>query len=344
MNRKLQAVLWLGTSILVLAAMILTAQGTLAAPQAQIVPGAFTKATASNPVVNKGAAASWDEGGVYSPSVLWYSSTYQMWYTGVDALYTSSAIGYATSTNGTSWIKYGSNPVLTKGTAGTWEGGGVSFACVVPDGGGFKMWYTGSGQGKRRIGYATSSDGTTWARNTNPVLDVGTTGWDAVQVSNPTVTKVGSTYHMWYSSVITPAGGIGHATSTNGTDWTKDGGNPVIPGGSGGWDDTVFAPFVLYDGSMYQMWYTGCNAAGEACQIGYARSTNGSTWYKRGVVLTFGSAGAFDSGLVGYPSVMLGVPYYRMWYTGAGSDEIFRIGLAMAFRLDKENFVPVIKK
>ena len=30
--------------------------------------------------------------------------------------------------------------------------------------------------------------------------------------------------------------------------------------------------------------------------------------------LTMGSSGDFDSGLAGYPTVMMGVPYFRMWY------------------------------
>jgi predicted GH43/DUF377 family glycosyl hydrolase len=208
------------------------------------------------------------------------------------------------------------------------------------------MWYTGTSGGIRRIGYATSPDGITWTKYVgNPVVDVGASGsWDESRVSNPTVAKVGSTYHMWYSSSISPTGGIGHATSPNGIIWTKDSGNPVIAGGSGAWDDILFAPFVLYDGSLFQMWNTGCNPTQEICQINYARSVDGSTWSKRGVVLTMGSSGDFDSGLAGYPTVMMGVPYFRMWYTGSGPDELYRIGLAIAVRLETELFLPIITK
>ena len=48
-------------------------------------------------------------------------------------------------------------------------------------------------------------------------------------------------------------------------------------------------------------------------------------------------------GIVSYPSVMLGVPYYRLFYTGALEDEPYHIGLAMALRLDKEIFLPHLK-
>ena len=164
------------------------------------------------------------------------------------------------------------------------------------------MWYTGTGPGAggigsvRKIGMSTSTDGIIWTKNaSNPVLDIGPTGaGDAGQVSMLTVSKAGGGYHMWYSVGITGASGIGHATSPDGTTWTKDPANPVIPGNSGEWDDIVFAPFVLYDGCFFQMFYSACDGNG-ICQIGYARSLDGTTWVKRGVVLPMGSAGDFDS-------------------------------------------------
>jgi len=354
---KPQIIIRFRQSILVLSALILMTPGTLVTLQPStgtipnhinifpdVFPGSFTK-SASNPVLNTGTSSSWDEMGVYSPSVLWLNGSYHMWFSGTDASFTS-AIGYATSANGTDWTKLVTNPVLTKGAPGTWEATSVGFASVIPDGGGFKMWYTGTSGSIRRVGYATSPDGITWTKYPgNPVVDVGAIGdWDASRVSNPTVAKVGSTYHMWFSSSISPAGGIGHATSLDGINWSKDGGNPIIPGGRTTWDDTLFAPFVLFDGSMFQMWYTGCNSAQDICQIDYARSVDGSTWSKRGVVLTMGSSGDFDSGLAGYPTVMMGTPYFRMWYTGSGSDELYRIGLATAVRLETEMFLPFIKK
>jgi predicted GH43/DUF377 family glycosyl hydrolase len=375
MNHKPQAILRLGASILVLAAFILTPHGTLAEPQpsqiplpnqkaivnscvdstlacsgAQILPGPFTKST-ENPILEPGGAGSWEENGAIRPSVTWADGTYRMWYAGSNASFTS-AIGYATSTNGTVWTKEATNPVLENGDPGTWDDYSVSFATVIQDGGGYKMWYTGTGPSAggigsvRKIGMANSLDGIIWTKYAgNPVLDVGPTGdWDASQVSIPTVYKTGSGYHMWYSVGISGVSGIGHATSPDGTTWTKDPANPVIPGNSGGWDDIAFAPFVLYDGCFFQMFYSGCDSAGDICQVGYARSLDGTTWTRRGAVLPMGSGADFDSGLVGYPGVMLGIPYYRLFYTGALVDEPYHIGLAIALRLDKEIFLPAIIK
>lgn len=375
MKAKPLSFLRLGASILVLATFILTPHSTLAEPQPsqpflpnpvnpntpwlcpklacsdpRIIPGPFTKSPA-NPILYPGGTGTWEETGTIRPSVLWSDGTYRMWYAGSNATFTS-AIGYATSTNGTAWTKEITNPVLENGDTGAWDDYSVSFPAVIQDGGGYKMWYTGTGPGPggigsiRKIGMATSTDGIEWTKfASNPVLDVGPTGaWDAGQVSVPTVARVGGGYHMWYSVGISGASGIGHATSPDGTTWTKDPANPVLPGGSGAWDDIVYAPFVLYDGCFFQMFYSGCNNSTGICQIGYASSLDGTTWTRYGAVLPQGTGSDFDSGLVGYPSAMLGIPYYRLFYTGAREEEPYHIGLATALRLDKAIFLPLLQR
>ena len=149
MNAKPLAILRLGASILVLAAF-LTPHGTLAEPQpsqiplpnqksivnscvdsalacsgAQILPGPFTKST-ENPILEPGGVGSWEENGAIRPSVTWADGTYRMWYTGSNATFTS-AIGYATSANGTVWTKETTNPVLENGDPGTWDDYSVSY-------------------------------------------------------------------------------------------------------------------------------------------------------------------------------------------------------------------------
>jgi predicted GH43/DUF377 family glycosyl hydrolase len=114
-----------------------------------------------------------------------------------------------------------------------------------------------------------------------------------------TVVNVNGVYHMYFE-----AWGrlhdhtleeyetlqIGHATSQDGVHWTKDPANPVIPHGGpndfdnyGAWD-----PFVLYEDGKFKMWYGGGVPKGPGihfkCPWGYAESTDGYHWVKKGEI------------------------------------------------------------
>jgi hypothetical protein len=85
----------------------------------------WTKST-SNPIL-VGDATTWDEDGIAYPSVILDGTTaYQMWYMGKNS--NQYAYGYATSNNGTDWIKYTSNPVLDQGKATKWGGSVVALS------------------------------------------------------------------------------------------------------------------------------------------------------------------------------------------------------------------------
>jgi len=176
----------------------------------------------------------------------------------------------------TVWVKYSGNPVLNLGASDTWDDYHVYEPTILLDGTTYKMWYTGEdGSDQPRIGYATSSDGITWAKYNKPgtgyVLPLGDSGeWDDYHVYHPTVLYDGTQYKMWYSGYDGSNVRIGYATSTNGIDWTKYDNNPVLNlGASGTWDDdVVHSPTALYDGTDYKMWYSGNN--GSNLKIGYA--------------------------------------------------------------------------
>jgi len=107
----------------------------------------------------------------------------------------------------------------------------------------------------------------------NPVLDLGSSGtWDDYHVHAPAVLFDGTEYQMWYSGSDGSPWRIGYATSSDGIVWVKHPDNPVLDlGESGTWDDDyVFGPSVLFDGTEYQMWYTGYD--GSHWRIGYATS------------------------------------------------------------------------
>lgn len=286
-----------------------------------------------NPVLQTADDGGWDSDDVWAPTVLKEGIHYNMWYSGDDGS-GPSQIGLATSTDGVNWEKEPNNPVLSPGAP--WESAGLAAASVILDGGAYMMWYTGfDSNGVGRIGCATSVDGVTWTRcSGNPVLVPGAAGgWEDAGVMEPTVTKEGGTYHMWYvgSDRITPR--IGHATSSDGVNWIKDPANPALDiGPLGDWDWLqVYGPeIVAYSGS-YLLWYSG-GTLPRAWQTGYATSHSGSDWLRQGVIIPEGDPegdAPFDTDSADFPTVIVDSNRFKVWYTGvAGEDS--SIGFATA--------------
>jgi len=110
-----------------------------------------------NPVMVPGSATEWDKEFIGMGSVIYHNNSYHMWYSGGD-LY-KSKIGYATSGDGSTWMKYPSNPVmLNTCQVGNWECRSVSPMSVMDSSGvKYKMWYWGSQSlHTASIGYAES--------------------------------------------------------------------------------------------------------------------------------------------------------------------------------------------
>jgi predicted GH43/DUF377 family glycosyl hydrolase len=323
--------------------LLLAAGGWHAVHAEPFLPGGWAKAT-GNPIFNHGTSGAWNDQWVYAPSVFLDGSTYKMWYVSFSAASTSRKIGYATSPNGVDWTKYGNAPVLSPGSAGSWDAGGVSFPTVIKEGSTYKMWYTGmDAAGIGRVGYATSADGITWTKYAgNPVMNVGASGsWDSTYVGMTSVIKVGSAYKLWYRGGSATGGAIGYATSPDGLAWTKY--DPAITGGSGAWDTTPYHPEVIFDGMVYHMWYSGCNQAEDLCQVGYAISPDGANWTRKGMVLPQGASGAWDGQGADHAAVLLVGSTLKMWYSGYNGS-FYQIGYASAANLDRKTFIPLVMK
>jgi len=118
-----------------------------------------------NPVLVPGSNGGWDDKHVTEQFVMKDGTTYKMYYAGQS--YSDTAqIGLATSTDGMSWTKYASNPVLPVGSAGAWDSHALTPGSVVFDGSTYRMWYQGM-DGPWRIGLAFS----TLIVNQPPVAD-----------------------------------------------------------------------------------------------------------------------------------------------------------------------------
>lgn len=142
-------------------------------------------------------------GGVLEPSVIYDSETgqYRMWYVGfgdVDGIATYR-VGHATSADGLSWHRE-SGPVLDVGLPDEWDEFWVSHVDVVADPcGGYHLFYQGGGAWSEAacagggcvgftpgaIGAAFSSDGVTWEKRTEPVLEPEAGAWDGFFLGGP---------------------------------------------------------------------------------------------------------------------------------------------------------------
>lgn len=182
----------------------------------------------SAPLLLPGGVGSFDERGQADPSVMLEGTdNWKMWFDALNGSSVWDKLGYATSSDGITWTKYGS--ILERGASGAWDDNLIHHPVVIKHNGTYYLFYSGvqapSGL-RHQIGLATSPDGITWTKEaTNPVIPYGSVGsWDQTYVrpSNPVL--IYGVWYMWYwgnDSNVTNA--IGLATSTDLVHWTKQG-------------------------------------------------------------------------------------------------------------------------
>jgi predicted GH43/DUF377 family glycosyl hydrolase len=223
------------------------------------------------------------------------------------------------------WTKYPGNPVMSGSGNGMWDkhifGPSVLFNA---DSNRYEMWYNGSygpapSWDPYQIGFAWSADGINWTKYAgNPVLTPDPGTWDAVSMLFPCVIHENGQYKMWYAGFNNNGGQIGYATSPNGINWTKYGGNPVFTAGNAAWEaGSVLVNAVLYKLGQYTMYYTG------GAEIGRATSLDGINWQRDTInnpVLS-GTLGQWDEGGVSLSRCLYADNLIHMWYTGFNNNE-----------------------
>ncbi|MCX7702998.1 MAG: putative Ig domain-containing protein, partial [Planctomycetota bacterium] len=212
--------------------------------------------------------------------------TQQLTATGGTAPYTWSAEGVLPGT-----VSLNSATGLLSGVPTS--AGSYSFKVTVKDSSSPQL------QGWRRYELIVTDGSIGWGRvSGNPVLDKGASGWDSGSIGMPCVIKESATsYKMWYTGTNTAPSSyfdflnaetaIGLATSSDGVNWTKNSGNPVLAKNSNTSapdSAAVGMASVIKDGSVYKMWYTGCKKESVmgfnyvVPNICYATSNDGINW------------------------------------------------------------------
>jgi predicted GH43/DUF377 family glycosyl hydrolase len=266
-------------------------------------------------------------GTVFDVSLLKEGDTFRMWF----SWRPRKSIALVESTDGVHW----GEPLIVLGPDEDtdWEAD-VNRPVVVKRFDGYHMFYTGQARGQSWIGYATSADGTTWARQSPQPVLAPDTPWEKVAVMSPHVMWDDETgqFQMWYSGgeQFEPDA-IGVATSSDGLEWTKRSDNPVFTSDpTSDWERLkVTAAQVVRHGGWYVMFYIGF-PDGDHGQIGVARSRNGITNWERhpeNPIIRRGETG-WDEVACYKPFAILEGDRWLLWYNGRGGGTE-QIGLAV---------------
>lgn len=125
---------------------------------------------------------------------------YAMYYDATSGGYEQIALGY--SADGINWTLYGTEPVLLKGQAGSWDSGYAAIGSTVLKDNTWTMWYSGGvSTSNEGIGCATSINGLEWTKcATNPIMhkNDGVT-WRNNRTYTPSVIRDGGIDKMWFT-------------------------------------------------------------------------------------------------------------------------------------------------
>lgn len=201
---------------------------------------------------------------VTRPFVLVDGDSLTMWYAAHGKA--SVAIARASSVDGVKWHRHG----IVLAPKEPWEKAALMCPSVLKDHRGtYHMWYSGGGRVEPdAVGYAQSSDGINWKRvSPSPVIRADTnSSWERDRVAGAHVFRDKG----WLYAAYVGFGrgledsSIGIARSSDGINWERHAGNPVITHGKPGDFDSinVYKPFVVVDGDNWRMWFNA------SCPIG----------------------------------------------------------------------------
>ncbi|GHT18770.1 hypothetical protein FACS1894189_7040 [Planctomycetales bacterium] len=267
-------------------------------------------------------------GTCFDVSLIQEDGVFKMWF----SWRPKKSIAYTESKDGISWTE--PKIVLAPNPDTDWEND-LNRPGVLKRDGVYHLWYTGQAKGKSYIGYATSSDGLMWKRQSDKPVLSAEQGWEkgiAVMCPHVEWDADASLYKMWYSGGEQyEPNAIGYATSKDGLVWTKYPQNPVFAADKGiTWEQhKVTAAQIIKHGNEYLMFYIGFEHDNLA-RIGLARSKDGITNWERlptNPIIGPGK-GTWDEIACYKPFAIYDAAEkkWRLWYNGR-NDKFERIGL-----------------
>ena len=250
----------------------------------------------------------WDSLFVDPGAVIYHGGLFYMFYNGIAAYPSQAGVGFATSTDGVTWVRETDEPLFTGESLDYLQVSlFVSSGMVSDDGTWVLYFYTQGRDDVTRsgvIGMATAPEPRgPWTLSEHPVLDVGPEGsWDSFAVLNPSVVETADGYLMYYDGSRGDLNSerdrmIGLATSEDGATWTKHDdpattkppyarSDPLLVAGrAGDWDELrAYDPNIVRVGDRFEMSYMSYKPDGSRpvvnYQLGVATSEDGVRWAK----------------------------------------------------------------
>lgn len=155
-------------------------------------------------------------------------------------------------------------------------------------------------------------------------------------LNRPSVVKVGSIYHMWYTGQFKPGQADGtsdifHAVSEDGIHFVRTGDEPVLRAELPWEKQAVMCPSVIWDEGtkLFRMWYSGGEQY-EPTAIGYAESEDGRVWRKSPLNPIFQAdpASEWEQHKAAGCQVLFHGGWYWMFYIGYHNEDYAQVGVA----------------
>jgi hypothetical protein len=240
------------------------------------------------------------------------------------------------------------NTVIELGSLGCFDEHGIFPINILRDGNRILAYTTGwnrkiSVSADASIGFAVSTDnGLTFKKHgMGPILTSSL--YEPFLVADAFVSKYGNDYHMWYiygtqwakyinESAPDRVYKIGHATSSDGLTWLKEGKQIIADKLNP--DECQALPSVIYFNKKYHMFFCYRLAAGfrknknKSYRIGYAHSIDLINWVRDDANVGIDvSENDWDSDMMCYPHVFQCEEKIYMLYNG---NEFGRFGFGLA--------------
>jgi len=250
----------------------------------------------------------------FQPSVIYTDGLFSLWH----SYYNGSAFGIARtqSVNGVDWDS--STPIAFTNRDSSIHS--IHDPTVIWDISKYVMWFvaTYNGGSNYRFYRAESLDGNLWTLNpTNPVL-VPQESWEARAISSPYVYKHDNKYYLFYSGWGPVNWNIGLASSSDGISWARCDNNPRIM--------TADGPSVVKVDNQFKMYFHGDIEPAVLETISNDALGCEMKWVGRDRIIT--STEWYENGLIISPSVVFASGKYYLYYSGLGTDGLWRINLA----------------